>query len=295
MLAERLLACLVVAWAPATSAGDASVLFITNFGGVAPCSLSAWANTGAGGGAVGTPVSGTPADVPSVPRYSDQCALLATSGPSFVRDMSPFEEPNYVARIHVYTGLASGEVVFLHAADAAANSKIRVSYQPGATAFRIYTGADTTADATIAGVQSNRWYSIEIDFSNASPAELRYTIRGAGAATPLANDFVITSGISGTDVIDHVEVGWVSTLSAATGAIVVDEFYSARSGAIPAICRGDADRSETLEVRDTVKISRELAGAALAPGMPDCDENGAVNAIDRVCARVRILADQSCP
>lgn len=269
-----------------------TVVFVDGWEG-APCTATAWTNTGAGGGVVGSPVIGGPAQ--SVRRYYGNCAMLASSGPSFVRDVSPVAEPKYRARVHVYTGLSSGEAVFLRAADAADNSKVRVSYDASAGAFRVYVGADNIPDLT-QGVATNRWYSVAFNFSN-SPAGVFITVRGAGSANPVLEGIAVLSAPSGTDVIDSIEVGWVSTLSDAAGSLVVDEFYSTRTTEIPALCRCDADGSGTLDVRDSVWITREIlgGGGVLAPGMPDCDEAGTVSVLDRARVRSRILSDETCP
>jgi hypothetical protein len=172
-----------------------------------------------------------------------------------------------------------------------------VSYDTAANAFKIYTGADATADATVPAAEGS-WYAVELNYSNASPAELRYTIVGAGGNV-LANDVAITTGITGTDVIDQAELGWVSNITAGgTGEITTDAFESRRNTAIGRLCRGDSNGDAALNVGDRVSMTNEILrspGLFPAAGQPDCNEDGAVNVGDRVCVTNRILAVNTCP
>ena len=264
------------------------------------CSTAAWTNTGTGGGEVGNPTEGEPYDATGVRRYSGRCGLRATAAASFVRDVSPAAEPKYRARFYAFAGLTggAGEAVVFRAADASDASKIRVSYDTGANAFKIYTGADATADATVPAAEG-AWYAVELNFSNAAPAELRYTIHGAGSSTPIANDQAITAGIAGTDVIDSAELGWVSNITAGgTGEVTTDAFESRRNTAIGRLCRADSNNDNAINVGDRVSMTNEIlrtAGLFPAPGQPDCNEDGLVNVGDRVCVTNRILASNTCP
>jgi hypothetical protein len=286
-------ACLALLGGTMTAAAGTSFpIFANGF----ECDLDAWGFTGPGGGSVGTPLVGSPYGTPSIRRYAGNCAMRAEASPSFVRDVSPVEESRYRARVYVYASLTSGEVVFLRAADASDATKLRVSYVGSGSVFRIYVGADATPDGTVSGVVQNRWYAVEVSFSNASPSEVRYTVHGAGSATPLANDVLATANPGATDVIDQIEIGWIQDLSAGVGTITFDDFVSTRDvAAIGRVCRGDADASGVLDVVDSIRMLREINLFALSPGSPDCNEDGSVNAADRVCLRQRILAEAACP
>lgn len=259
---------------------------LAGFDAAMACSTTAWANTGSGGGEVGNPTEGEPDDATAVRRYSGRCGLLSNvAAPSFVTDVSPAAEPKYRARFYFYTGLTGGEAVVFRAADASDVSKIRVSYDGTADAAKIYVGADGTADATVNGILGNRWYAVELNFSNASPAELRYTIKGAGSDTPVAADAVISTGISGTDVIDTAQLGYVAAVTAPAGAITTDAFESRRNTAIGFLCRGNANTDTTRNSGDLVAIRNEFLGAALAAGQPDANEDGNINSGDLVIVR----------
>lgn len=261
------------------------------------CSTTAWANTGSGGGETGNPIEGEPDDVTPVKRYSGRCGLLSnTAAPSYVTDVSPAAEPKYRARFYFLTGLTGGEAVVFRAADAGDASKIRVTYDGTADAIKIYVGADNTADATVPNVVGNRWYAVELNYSNASPAELRYTVRGNGVDAPIANDLVISTGIAGTDVIDTAQLGYVAAITAPAGSITTDAFESRRNTAIGFLCRGNANTDTTRNSGDLVAIRNEFLGAALAPSQPDCNEDTNVNSGDLVCVRNLFLTGAgACP
>jgi hypothetical protein len=261
------------------------------------CSTAAWTNTGAGGGEVGNPTEGEPDDATPVRRYSGRCGLLSnTAAPSFVADVSPAAEPKYRARFYFYTGTTAGEAVVFRAADAGDASKIRVTYDGAAQQAKFYVGADGTADGTVSNVVRNRWYAVELNFSNASPAELRYTVKGAGSDTPIANDVAATAAPAGTDVIDTAQLGFVAPISATTGAITTDAFESRRNTAIGFLCRGNANTDTARNSGDLVAIRNEFLGVALAAGQPDANEDGGVNSGDLVIVRNIFLAGQgACP
>lgn len=260
------------------------------------CSTTAWANTGSGGGEQGNPVEGQPDQgVNAVARYSGICGLRAPAAANYVRDVSPAAEPSYRARFYVYTGTTgAGEALVFRASDAGNAPKIRVSYDSGAGAFKVYSPA---ASATVPGVLANRWYSVELNFANSGTPGLRYTIRGANSTTPLANDLAI-AGVAGTDVIDTADLGWVDNVAGApAGAITTDAFESRRNTAIGRLCRGDADNNGSYGVQDRIAMTNEIlriqngqTARALATGQPDCDENGSVGVTDRICVTNFIIA-----
>lgn len=264
------------------------------------CSTAAWANTGTGGGEVGNPVEGEPDDSTAVRRYSGRCGLLASAAANFVRDVSPAAEPKYRARFYVYTGTTAGagNAVVFNAKNASDASMIRVAHDTTANVFNFYVSGNDTPDGVVTGVLDNRWYSIELNFSNSSPAELRYTVVGAGGVT-LANNVATTSAPQATDVIDSAELGWVANLGGTpTGAIVTDAFESRRNTAIGRLPRASSNGDTvcnandiTFTANDIIAILTGGGAGSLAPGQPDCDEDGSVNANDITCTANIIVGD----
>ena len=264
------------------------------------CSTAAWTNTGAGGGEVGNPTEGEPDDATPVRRYSGRCGLLSnTAAPSYVADVSPAAEPTYRARFYFYSGTTAGEAVVFRAAGdqpAADSTKIRVTYDGTADQVKIYVGTDPTADGTVANVVGNRWYGVELNYATTGTPALRYTVKGAGSDTPLANDVAATAAPTAADVIDAAQLGFVSSISAPAGAITTDAFESRRNTAIGFLCRGNANTDTARNSGDLVAIRNEFLGVALAAGQPDANEDGGVNSGDLVIVRNIFLAGQgACP
>lgn len=262
------------------------------------CSTAAW--TATGGGEVGNPVEGEPDDAVPVARYSGRCGLASSNAASFVRDNSPAGEPKYRARFYVYTGTTAGagNAVVFNATNASNASMIRVAHDTTANVFNFYVSGNDVADGVVTGVLDNRWYSIELNFSNSAPAELRYTVVGAGGAT-LANNVATLAAPQATDVIDTAELGWVANLGGTpTGRVNTDAFESRRNTAIGRLPRassnGDAVCNATditFTANDILSILTDGAAGSLAPGQPDCDENGQINASDITCTANVIIGD----
>ena len=269
--------------------GQDSALFVNGWEG---CSTTNWT-----GGVIGTPIAGEPDDDIPVRRYQGRCALRATQAGNFVRDNSPVAEPKYRMRFYAYTGMSgAGEAVVFRATRASDSaSMLRVSYDTQLNAFKIYVGTDAAADGTATGAADNRWYSVEIAFSNAAPAEVRYTIQGAGSTFPLpsANNVLATSAPTLADVVDTAEVGWVQSIGGPpTGEVVVDAFSSFREAPIGRLCRGDANGDGNRNSGDHTTNTSEILGGALATGQPDCTEDGVLDVRDRVCVAALFLSGQ---
>ena len=261
------------------------------------CQLTNWT-----GGPTGSPVAGDPNDgVNLVRRYSGSCGLRANSTANYVKDNSPSAEPKYQVRFYVLNGVTagSGEAVVFRATRASDSAAmIRVTYDTTANAFKFYVGPDNTPDGTATGAVDSAWYAIEINWSNASPAEMRYTVKGAGASAPLAsaNNVATSTAPSADHVIDTAHLGWVDSIGGPpTGIVTVDAFDSRRTSGPGRLCRGDADGAgNTRNSTDGLAIRNEfLSGSQnLAPGQPDCTEDGIINSTDGLCVRNIFLGGQ---
>jgi hypothetical protein len=251
------------------------------------------------GGAQGAPLAGEPDDATPVSRYSGKCGLRSTASGSYVRDNSPAAEPKYRARFYAFTGVTgTGEAVVFRATRASDSAAmIRVTYDTGVDQFKFYVGPDATADGSVAAVEG-RWYSIELNYSNAAPAELRYTVQGNASNTPVANNALATAAPTAADVIDTAELGWVASTGAPTGAVNVDAFDSRRTSPIGRLKRADSNNSQTCSAGDITATARDIIAiltsgnqGVLALGQPDCNENGTVSAGDITCTAQVIIGD----
>lgn len=275
------------------SSSQVAILFGDGFEG---CSVSAWANTGAGGGAIGEPFAGEPDDQLKVRRYSGRCGLRAISSGSYVRDVSPANRTTYWARVYVYPAISSGAAQFMRfrrdgtGPDGQGNFFYWVTYNGSTQSFELFREGDASAQLTVAAPGPNRWYHVALRYS-ATPAEFRLSIHGAGGQV-IANDLVVAHPFGSNQGVEAAEIGWVA--GSGSGGIEVDDFVSTGGDSLGRRCRGDGDGSLALNVLDSIQVTREIRGT-LATGQPDCNEDGAVDVQDGVCIRLRVLAEESCP
>jgi len=246
------------------------------------CTTTAW-NGGTTAAAAGDPTTG-------VARYSGACGLEPTAAVGHVTDNSPNGEADYRARFYVYTGTASGNPVIFEATatDGGAGAKlVQVTYD---TANNQFDFSANGATGSASGIADNKWYSVEFYYDES--AAFTATVQGAGAAAPIA---VAIAGAPGAGTIQSARLG---TITAATAAETMkfDEFESTRSTttAIGRLCRGDATADNSINVFDTVAITRERVNGILATGQPDCNEDGNVNVFDTACAVSLRLNSATC-
>lgn len=246
------------------------------------CSIAAWTNTGAGGGATGTPIAGEPDDATPVARYSGRCGLMATAPGNYVTDVSPAAEPAYIAQFYAFTG-ATGATVF-QALNAANATMINVSYDGTNFVFTTNGGGTASLPAT-----ANRWYRVRLNWRN--NAAMQVQIQGNGSNTP--QNATLSAAPNGADVIDTARLGWIS--GGTTGTVNVDVFESRRNTLPLPACRGDATGDGLINVQDRGRITGEIAQTTLSTGQPDANENGAVQVNDRGVVTGLIAAAAACP
>ena len=249
-------------------------------GNALACQTTAW-NGGAAAGAT----AGGPAD--GVARYSGACALTSDAdGSAFVTDNSPNGETDYRARFYVYTGTAGGNPVIFRATsadDGGGSTLVEVTYTGNAFNF-----SANGATGSAAGIQQNRWYSIEMYYDESTA--FTASVQGNAAASPTN---VTISGAPGAGTVGSARLG---TVTAATNGNTMrfDEFESTRSTttAIGRLCRADANGDNIRNSGDGLTIRNEFLQIGTASGQPDCNEDGIINSGDGLCVRNIFLAGQ---
>lgn len=257
-----------------------------------PCTAASWSSVTAPGVASG------PYDPTPVVRYSGACAYRVSSGGS-VRSDHPASESTYRARFYVFPQTSSGAVVLFQARDAGGVPQFSIAHDPVANAFLVYIGptAAGSADTTLFGVPSFRWTWIEVFYQSGQ----KLTITAQGSASP-APPVTVTSNLPvGPSSIDTATLGWIATANGnPIGEINFDAFVSNNTASpIGPLCRGDANGDSFVDGNDYQMLTEEIlrrrdAGNVpiVAPGQPDCSEDGKLDALDRVCVVKRAGA---CP
>ncbi len=267
------------------------------------CSTSLWGAglTGGAGGAqaaLGGVVAGQPngGGGGTATRYSGVCGLRATTLGQMVQDGSPAAEAAYIARFYVHANMTSGTPVVFRAAegapDAANQPLISIQYNRANQQFEAVNRTGTvSAIGAASSALNNNFHHVHLSWTRATGA-LDVTVQGAGSSTPSATanltGFSSTSGATGPD---YAQLGWVA--GTAAGQINVDAFESRRSTAIPRLCRGDANNSNSISVADRAAITAEIGGT-LATGQPDANESGGVSVTDRAIVTALIGAGATC-
>jgi len=268
-----------------------AALFLVVPGWATACSLNGWDEVATAGSAGQVLTVGTPADAAPVPRYSGPCAAIAKAPGNYVTDTLTLEDWAYHARFYVFVDVPAQEVEFFRASNASGQTIIKIRQNLTTLKF------DTSANVTFTSpVVPGRWYAIELDWNAGQPM----TVEVRGAGTDPTPRFSVVAG-NAADRIKKVSLGWVS--GTGTGRIAIDAYATRRlTGwesdiAIGRLCRGDTDIDNYyrgLEADDMVRTRNEVAGLGLAPGQPDCDENGQVNSADATCIGAAIVRDASC-
>jgi hypothetical protein len=247
------------------------------------CSIAAWTNTGAGGGATGTPLAGEPDDATPVARYSGRCALSSSGPGNYVTDVSPAAEPSYIAQFYVLANNSGGAATVFQALNAANATMINVAYDGTNFVFTTNGGGTASLPAT-----ANRWYRVRLNWRNNAPMQVQ--IQGNNQA--LANA-TLSAAPNAADVIDTARLGWIS--GGTTGTINTDVFESRRNTLPLPACKGDANGNGQIQVTDRGAITGEAAGTALAVGQPDANENGVIQVTDRGVVTGLVAAAAQCP
>lgn len=251
----------------------AALLVALPTSGAMACTISNWNGTNTAAAAnTGGPAEG-------IARYSGVCGLAVDSG-KYVVDNTPGTEGTYRARFYVLTKATGTVTIFKASAsdNGGGASVIEVDYTGSAFNFRSNGAA---VGSGVAGIQANKWYSIEMLY--VSGGNFTASVWGAGGTAEVGN----VSGAAGTGTVGSAVLGAVAG-STGAASLGFDAFESTRSEttAIGRLCRGDANASGSRTVADAVIIRNEFAGAgALATGQPDTNEDGAVSVADAVLVR----------
>jgi len=267
------------------------------------CSTSLWGAglTGGAGGAqstVGAVVAGQPngGGGGTAIRYSGSCGLRSIASGQYVQDGTPVTEATYIARFYAHVNMTSGTPVVFRVAEGAPDAAnvplISIQYNRTNQQFEAVnrTSVVTPLGAASSALNAN-FYHVHLSWTRATGL-LDVTIQGAGASTPQVTATGLTgfSSTSGATGPDFVQLGWVA--GTAAGQVNADAFESRRSTAIPRLCRGDGNNSNTISVADRTAVTSELLGT-LAAGQPDANESGNVSVGDRTVITALLLAGVS--
>jgi hypothetical protein len=281
-----------------------ALIALLPLGGAMACTTDAWDATS------GSPLADDPdtsaannaGETAAVKRYAGACGLRpAGAGNSFVTDNSPAGDGGastpYRARFYVYTGLSAAAKVFsaTDGENGAGTELVSVTYNPaGSFAIAGPGGASTS----INGIVANRWYTVELKYQTGTTLDV--FVRGAGTAT---EQTASTASVTGAGV-QSVRLGVVGA-PGGTGELSVDEFDSSRGASrIGSLLRGDAAGPSAgapdnkCDANDASAMISEFFLVAtgqpqfsLAPGQPDCTEDGVVDANDLSCLVTRFFAE----
>lgn len=262
----------------------AALLVALPTSGAMACTISNWNGTNTAAAAnTGGPAEG-------IARYSGVCGLAVDSG-KYVVDNTPGTEGTYRARFYVLTKATGTVTIFKASAsdNGGGASVIEVDYTGSAFNFR---QNGTAVGAGVAGIQANKWYSIEVFYK--ANTSFSATVGGGGSDAVVGT---VSSATAGAGTVGSAVLGAVSG-STGTASLGFDAFESTRSEttAIGRLCRGDVNASGTRNVADAVAVRNEFLGGALAQGQPDANESGEVNTADTVLIRNWFLGGQTnCP
>jgi hypothetical protein len=230
--------------------------------------------------------SGT--DLGAFRRYSGACGMRPASGAiSYVGDDSPAGETSYRTRFYVYTGAPAAETTVFRAFPdngAAGTPVFEVRYNPAAATWSVWSGGSSRL--SVPSVAANRWYTMEIVYAQNQPLTLITRTQGVKTTTSTATSL--------TGLIHSVALGSFTAVGN-TASMYFDSFASSRQPAdLGALCRGDANKDNNLNVFDTVVATNERVNGVLAAGQPDCNEDGNINIFDTACIVSRRISSASC-
>jgi len=230
----------------------------------------------------------TGTDLGAFRRYAGACGMRPASGAvSYVGDDSPAGETTYRTRFYVYTGAPAGETTVFRAFPdngAAGTPVFEVRYNPTAATWSVWSGG--ASRLTVANVVANRWYTMEIVYAQNQPLTLITRTQGAKVTTSTA--------VALTGLIHSVALGSFTAVGN-TASMYFDSFASTRQpAALGALCRGDANKDNLLNIFDAVVATNERINGVIAQGQPDCNEDGNINVFDNACIIGRRLAANTC-
>ncbi len=233
------------------------------------CTIDAW-----NGGAVGTPVAGSPS---AVSRVSGECAMKL-SAPGSVKDTSPVNESAAIIRFYVFSQLSAGTPVIFEAFsdDNATASLLTISFDGSNFVFDAGDGASGNVPGK-AG-----WNLVEISWT--SGADMEFWVNADSLSEPTPTGSISAAGGTMESVI-------LGTSDAYTGSLTFDDYVSHRSTPVGALLMGDSNGNGSINVFDLISIQNEILGNALAVGQPDCNLNGSVNVFDLICVQNVILGN----
>ncbi len=272
------------------------------------CSTSLWGAglTGGAGGAqsaLGGVVAGQPngGGGGTARRFAGLCGLRAPAAGAIVQDGSPATENAYISRFYAHVNFQAGAVprVFNFATGApdATNTRVfAIQYNRNDQRFEAVNEAGTVSPiGAVNSAPNNAFYHVHSSWTRASGAldvVVTGNFIGTIPAPPTAAFVATTANLTGFGSVvageQFAQAGWVSgpTGSAGINEVNIDAFESRRSTAIPKLCPGDANASNSVSVSDRAAITAEILGT-LNSGTPDADWNGAVSVSDR--ARITAL------
>ena len=267
-----------------SSTVDSSTLdLVVNAPQVSNCSFADWSQV------VGTPIAGEPDDAIAVPRYRGRCGIQADSIGDYLVDATPSDENVLNTRFYFYTGNRSGSADIYQARNAN-GVLVRVQHDGNALHF----SESSSATVRSVNVADNRWYAIRLNWSaGAGNGSLVIKLVGAGSSTAL--DPPAITGLNNASArIEEVRLGLIG--GSGSGAVGFEEFEARRYSTPMRFCRGDANNDQAISNSDITAINAEIAagGAPTAPGQPDANEDGVVNAADATVVSNLINAAQSC-
>lgn len=278
LLAMALLMQALSAWA---MKGWSDELFSDRFedaGKPVGCTIENWSS------AVGlAPADAGTQDEPNgFRRYGGPCGLrVAVDGsPRYLIDYTPMSEGSYNARFYAFLDDAGTAPVDLMETLGSFDT-FRVVFNWPSTndlTLRIfdYTGAATNLTATGLGTG---WHSIEVIWESDQLASIALLVDGV----KIHSDSVDTSGLA----VVETRLGNINGANSG-GFINFDDFDSRRISWPGRLDEGDANDDGVIDVADLIAVSDEISDLGLAPGQPDCDENGSIDEADIECLVTRI-------
>ena len=237
------------------------------------CAISAWDPIGAGGSFGVTSASAVDASS-GAPRYSGRCAFRTTGPNQWVSNGNPSNQLTFKTRFYFYVDTLNNADIF-RALNASNQDAFRINYSNGQ--ISAFVAGALTQPAPIA-VQSMRWNSIQIEWTN------------VGAFTLRVNNSTSTASSNSVGGIETIRLG--ATNPGASGTAYFDEFSSRSTTSPGLLCRGDANGSGVRNAGDSQAIVSEIVSQNYNFGQPDCEENGLINAGDAQCVIALVAAGQ---
>lgn len=226
---------------------------------------------------------------PANRRYGGPCGLrVPLDGvPRFVTDHRPDRESRYILRFYAFLGSAdTADPVRIYAAGDGVDDLIEIwlnEPSAGELTLRVLDAEQSLHDLTFPNAPA-RWNSIEFVWEAAVSAEIRFALNSDDPT----EDLVATINTSGQRLF-NASLGNLN--GASGGAIDFDAYDSRRASRPGRLLTGDADDDWAINVADIIAIADEIDSLGFAPGQPDCDEDGEIEAADVACI-VAILDNQ---